>query len=203
MKNLIITSLLALLMFNANNAQATLITAEHNQSTYQAGDNVSITVDISAIESEFGFQKLLSTFNFDVNFNANVLQFNSVTFGNKINVDPDPFFASIQYADVLTPEKLNIGEIGFALSNDLFFAQDGLANFTLATINFTALMSGMTDVVLSNVALADDLGQTFTQINVQNSNAAIGHVTSVPEPTTLSLFLLVLLAAIRFKPTTK
>ncbi|XQW86200.1 PEP-CTERM sorting domain-containing protein [Thalassotalea piscium] len=197
MKNILLASLLCLAALTTTKAQATLITADSLQTNYQVGDSIAVLIDIKEIEYDnFGFQKLLALFNFEIGFNENVLAFDSITFGNKLDVDPDPFYASLKNVSQTASSKLTVEEISLALSNDLFFAQDGLASFNLVTINFTALMSGMSDITLSNVKLADDFGNSFMEINSVNTKLTIGNIATVPEPSTLSLLLLVLAAGL-------
>ncbi|GHE85545.1 cohesin domain-containing protein [Thalassotalea profundi] len=195
MKNVLLASLLCLIALTATNAQATLITAESAQSNYQVGDSIALIIDINEIEYDnVGFQKLLAIFNVDINFDESVLAFDSITFGNKLDVDP--VFASFQDISQPAPGTLNVGETSFAFFDDLFFAQDGLASFNLVTINFTALMSGMSDITLSNIQLTDDLGNSFSRITSSNTQLTVGNVATVPEPSTLSLLLLMLLGGL-------
>ena len=195
MKNILLASLICLIALTTTSAKATLITAESAQSNYQMGDNIALIIDIKDIEYDnLGFQKLLAVFNLDINFDESVLTFDSISFGNKLDVDP--VFASFQDVSLPAPGTLNVGETSFAFFDDLFFAQDGLASFNLVTINFTALMAGMSDITLSNIQLADDLGNSFSQITSTNTQLTVGNVATVPEPSTLSLLLLVLLGGL-------
>lgn len=168
--------------------QANLLTVEIADNTYQVGDTVSADIVLSDIESEFGFQRLLANFELLVDYSSDQLGVSSIVFGDKLDVDP--IFASLQTTDTTTLGQMTISELSLAFSDDLFFAQAGLSNFVLATIEFTASASGVANVDIASSLLGDDFGGAFSPATTQGASISIADTTQVPEP---SIYLLMLL----------
>ena len=189
-----ITTLLTAFLF-ALNSNATLITVELDKTNVNVGDTITADIIISDIELDAGFQKLVASFEFDVMFDDSLLGFVSATFGSKLDVDP--FFASDQYIDSFFSGSVYLSEISYAWSSDLYDAQDALASFVLASVDFNVIGAGAGTVGLSNSFIGDDVGgaiepvtQTGQDFIVSNDNPV-----NVPEPST---FLLMLMAAAGF-----
>jgi hypothetical protein len=173
------------------------MTIELDKTEYEVGDVAIASIVVSDIEQEFGFQKLISTFDFDLMFDSTLMSYQSSVFGEKLDVDP--LFASDQFVDSSSlVNSVYLSEISYALSFDLFFAQDGLTEFTLASVNFDVLASGTTNLLLGNVLLSDDFGDSFSQVTTLPT-AFNSTSVGVPEPSTLLLLGLSVIAFINRK----
>ncbi|XPF94963.1 hypothetical protein ACM9HF_02825 [Colwellia sp. RE-S-Sl-9] len=181
-------------LFITLSSQATLLTIELDNTNYQMGDVLQANIVISDIEQDLGFTKLLATFDFDLLFDNSLLAYQTTTFGSLLDVDP--LFPSDQIATDSGLGSLKLSELSLAFSSDLFAAQDGLASFVLATVNFDVKANGMNVFNLSNIALSDDLGGSFKSVSFTPTEVLIGDVTSVPEMPSLAIFALGLFALI-------
>jgi len=188
--------LLITLLFVSLNSQATILSIDLNQDSYQIGDVLTADFIISDIEEDSaGFQKLLATFDFNVSWDNSIIEYVSSSFGDKLNVDAS---GSDQYLDVMA-DSLGFSEISFAWWEELLAVQDGLSSFVLASVDFTVIGNGSGTLDFSNVAFGDDFGGDFT--NVASSDKAYsvtsGNPVNVPEPTSIILVLMALVLLAR------
>jgi len=193
----IITLLTALLV--SLSTQATLLSVELNQDSYQVGEVLTADFIISEIEEDsMGFQTLLATFDFDVSWDNSIIQYATASFGNMLDVDPDPYYASERFIDVMS-DSLGLTEISYAMFSDLFSAQDGLTSFVLASVDFTVIGNGSGTLNLTNVDFGDDLGYAITDIGTSDKTYTVtsGNPVDVPEPTSIILMLLALTLLVR------
>jgi hypothetical protein len=195
MKKVIIAISFLIMSFRS---KATLISVELNQSSYEVGDVLTADFIISDIEEEFGIQKLLASFAFNVSWDNAMIEYVSTTFGNKLNVG---LFGSDQgFADVMT-NNADISETSFAWWDELLPVQGGLSQFVLASINFTVidLGNGSGSLNLTEVLFGDDFGAAFTEVSSMDKTYSVtsGNATDVPEPATLMLMLLSLSFLVR------
>lgn len=180
-----------MLTFITLSSHATLLSFDLNDANYQVGDVLSANIVISEIELDHvGFDKLVASFNTNITFDDSYLAFSTVNFGDKLDVDPDPFFASFQDAGLVSTGNLFIQEIAQAFDFDLYFAQGGLAEFVLATVNFTVLKSGASQLEFDNAVIGDALASSFTDVQTADQSFNITNNVSVPEPSTFILLLL-------------
>jgi len=198
-----LTLLLTALLFSFN-SQATLLSIELNDNNYQVGDVLTADFIISDIEEDsLGFQKLLASFDFSLSWDNTMIQYVSSSFGDKLDVDPDPFYASDQYTDIsnIMNGQLDLAELSYAWWEDLQETQDELSNFVLASVSFNVLDAGTGSgfLGLSNVDFGDDSGGAFTDVNSNNKAYTVtsGIPVNVPEPTALTLMLVGLMLFIR------
>ncbi len=179
-------------------SQATLLTIELNQESYEVGDILQADFVISNIEDDaMGFQKLLASFEFNLLWDSAIVDYASASFGNKLNVDP--FVPSDQYIDVQSDSSF-LSEISYAWSDDLFFAQNGLASFVLASVNFNVIADGSSTLMLNSAVLGDDFGTAFN-LNSHDKSFVVdtGSPVDVPEPTVMALLVIALLTLTRKK----
>lgn len=181
-------------LFITLSSQATLLTVELDNTNYQMGDVMQANIVISDIEQNLGFTSLVATFDFDLLFDNSLLAYKTTTFGSLLDVDP--FLPSDQIATDSGLGSLKLSELSFAFGDDLFAAQDGLASFVLATVNFDVKANGMNTFKFSNIALGDDLGDSFKSVSFTPTEIVIGNVASVPEMPSLAIFALGLFALI-------
>lgn len=181
------------------NTQATLLTVEMNQNSYQIGDVLTADIIISDIEEDYlGFQKLLASFELEISWDNPMLDYTVTTFGVKLDVDPDPFYASDQSINEMA-SSLSLSEISYAFSDDLYWAQDGLDSFVLASVNFNVIGSGSDHLAFTNVALGDDFGDSFSQLTSidKSYSVAVDNPVNVPEPSAMVLMLMALILLVR------
>jgi len=180
-----IITVLITLLFTVN-SYATLITVDLDKDNYQQGDLVLAEIIISDFNVDsFGFQELIGAFKLDVNFDNTQLAFNSVTFGSMLNG------GNANSSDQLPTNNgssITLDELSF-LFFDLFTLQDGLSNFTLASVEFTALQAGNGIIDLSNVTLGDFTGTPIVGTTLIGDNYTIAGLQSVTEPTSILLFM--------------
>jgi len=128
----------------------------------------------------------LGEFDIDISYNSSILAFNNAVFG-----DPDPLlgdqldlFGFGFPIQVVAPSSgsVNLFELSFNTIDELVDYQAGA--FTLATLKFDALAAGKSDLILTPITLGDESGAPLS-VTVANSS-----ITVVPEPSTISLFIL-------------
>ncbi|MGL1959131.1 MAG: PEP-CTERM sorting domain-containing protein [Colwellia sp.] len=197
MKKLIVIVCVFLMSFTSN---ATLLSVNFDDVDYQVGDVISADIIISEIESDsFNFTKLVANFNFNVLFDESILEFSNVIFGDKLDVDPDPFWASEQTSNLISAGNIKLQEVAQAFDFDLFDAQGGLSQFILATVNFNVLASGSGTIELINVVIGDEMGISFTDITAGKQSFTTVNNVDVPEPATLWLFMSAMMFFLRKK----
>lgn len=179
-------------------SHATLLSVDLDNTDYQVGDVLSADIVISDIELDaVGFDKLVASFNTNFLFDDSLLAFDHVTFGDKLDVDPDPFFASFQDDSLVSPGNLFIQETAQAFGFDLFAAQNGLNQFVLATVNFNVLQSGISSLSFANVAVGDEFGFSFTDVQTTNASFTVANSVAVPEPSTFILVVAAMMMLLR------
>ncbi|PKG84222.1 hypothetical protein CXF85_08950 [Colwellia sp. 75C3] len=189
------TILLITLLLVSLSSQATLLSVELNQDSYQIGDVLTADFIISGIEEDsVGFQKLLASFDFTVSWDNSLIDYVSTTFGNKLNVD----VGSDQYTDVIA-DSLALSEISYAWWEELLAVQDGLNSFVLASVDFTVIGNGSSTLNLSNLDFGDDFGDAFTHVSSSDIAYSVtsGNPVDVPEPTSIILVLMGLALLVR------
>lgn len=176
----LITWVLSLLSMNAH---AVLISTSPANQTVSSGANVSVSLDISGLGA--GGAPSLGAYDLDIVFDATVLGFNSVVFGdpgqgNQLDLAG---FGSINGAGP-AGGNLNL----FELSLDTVFDLDNfqLADFSLATLSFSALSTGTSVVGILVNAVADAQGNA---LNIDTLGGSVT-VAAVDEPATWLLLLM-------------
>jgi hypothetical protein len=188
--------LLITLLFVSLNSQATLLSINLNQDSYQIGDVLTADIVISDIEEDMsGFQKLLASFDFNVSWDNSIIEFTSSRFGNKLNVGEYP---SVQDLDTMA-DSLGLSEISSAWWDELLAVQDGLSSFVLASVDFIVIDNGLGTLDLSNLAFGDDFGGAFTDVNSNDKAYSVtsGNPVDVPEPTSIIIVLMGLALLVR------
>lgn len=186
-----IIMLLTMLLVSLN-SQATLLSVELNQDSYQVGDALTADFIISDIEEDaLGFQKLLATFDFMLSWDDSIINYVSSSFGNKLDVG---FGGSDQSAFDIMTDSVSLSEISYAWWDELLPVQDGLSQFVLASVNFNVTGTGTGILNLTNVSFGDDFGVSFTDVSSNNASFIVDSVgpVDVPEPMTMVLMLVAL-----------
>jgi hypothetical protein len=190
-------TLLLTMLFTSLSSQATLLSIDLNQDSYQVGDTLTADVVISDIELDYsGLTKLLASFDFILSWSDTLIEYSSVNFGSMLDVDLS--FESDKLVSDNTG-NVRIEELSFALSNDLFTAQDGLSSFVLASISFNVIADGTDTLELADIELGDDFGSAFTSVTTNDKAFSVtsGNPVDVPEPASIVLILMALALLIK------
>ncbi|MCP4340116.1 MAG: PEP-CTERM sorting domain-containing protein [Desulfobulbaceae bacterium] len=158
---------------------------------------INTTFSVDVVLSGMGDFDTLSTFDFDINFNPEVLVISGVLFGEGLADQMDPFGGSIQTAEDKGNGAYNFSEFSEVFPDwitwNSFFADqfDGSNSLTLLTLDITALAVGPSDLTISGPVnssglpiLGDENGWGI-EAAIQSSSVT---VTPVPEPATFLLF---------------
>lgn len=186
-----IIMLLTMLLVSLN-SQATLLSVELNQDSYQVGDVLTADLIISDIEEDsLGFQKLLATFDFTLSWDNSITDYVSSSFGNKLNVG---LGGSDQSAFDIMTDSASLSEISYAWWDELLPVQDGLSQFVLASVNFNVTSVGTGILNLANVSFGDDFGVSFADVSSNNTSFIVNSSgpVDIPEPMTMVLMLVAL-----------
>jgi len=181
-------------------SQATLITIELDQDSYQGGDTLNANFIVSEIEENAGIQSILASFEFVVTWDNAMIEYVSSSFGT--NLDVDLSSPSDQVVDDQSGNA-HVSEISFAWLEDLNFAQDGLDSFLLASIEFnvTGSSTGFGTLGLSNILFGDAsfLGDGFQTVTGNDKQYLVtpGSPVGVPEPSSIFLALMGLALFVR------
>lgn len=174
------------------NSQATLLSVDFNQDSYQVGDVLTADFIISDIEEDgLGLQKLLASFDFTLSWDNSIIDYVSSSFGNKLNVGVAGSDQSV--FDIMT-DSVSLSEISSAWWDELLPVQDGLNQFVLASVNFNVTGAGTSILALSKVIFGDDFGISFADVSSSNASFIVNSAgpVDVPEPMTMVLMLIAL-----------
>ncbi|QTA83813.1 PEP-CTERM protein-sorting domain-containing protein [Desulfonema limicola] len=139
----------------------------------KVGELFEVDIIISGLENDD-----LSAFDFYVNFDDTILDFNSYTLGDGLG--------DIDAGD---SEDWSLGDLENGLINlssfswlwDFSFQAD---SFSLATLNFTAASLGISGLSFSDIMLSDDWGD---DLEASFYNSSVEVMNPVPEPATFML----------------
>ena len=186
-----IIMLISMLLVSLN-SQATLLSVELNQDSYQVGDVLTADFIISDIEEDgLGFKKLLASFDFTLSWDNSIIDYVSNSFGNKLNVGVAGSDQSV--FDIMT-DSMSLSEISYAWWDELLPVQDGLNQFVLASVNFNVTSIGTDTLNLTNVIFGDEFGASFADVSSNNAYFTVNSAgpVDVPEPMTVVLMLIAL-----------
>lgn len=182
--NKIICSIIgsALLLLVSGTSQAITVSFDPTAQTVATGSSVSVKLGISGLG--YGAAPSLGTFDLNIGYNPLLLSFTGVSFGDPVLGDQLDLFSlgSLTSWDNTTPGTVNVFELSFDSATDLNTLQ--AANFTLATLTFSALSGGISPLSISINALGDANGDPLT---VTMANGSVT-VTAVPVPAAVWLF---------------
>lgn len=148
--------------------------------TIGVGDTADFDLYISGLGSYEA--PSLGAFELDIMFDQNILAFESLIFSPYLG-DPDPSnLETDSSVDTTTPGAVGLYEVSFLPASDLDLLQP--ASFTLASMTFTMINLGFSDLTLENVVLSDASGTVITGPTLQGAK-----VYPVPVPCTFLLLL--------------
>ena len=172
-KFLVLFSFVCSVLFLSSHAWAISLSFSPSTSEIGIGDSIDIDLIISGMENDD-----LGYFEFDVNYDDFILDFDSYTLGSGLG-DIAAGDADDWSSGDLGNGTINLIEISYLW--DLSFQTD---SFTLATLSFTGLNEGISLLSYSNVVLSDDWGMALSADSVSDS---VGVSAPVPEPATIFL----------------
>ena len=166
---------------------AAAITIGFSPSSQSVSPGSITTVDLVASGLVDSAAPSLGAFDLDVSFNPAVLSFNGVIFGNQLDL------FGLGDINAITPGAgiLNLFELSLESAIDLDNLQAG--TFVLATLSFDIVGTGTSQLGVSVNALGDSLGNSLSAELFGGSITGAG-TSEVPEPSTLWLLNLVLIA---------
>lgn len=163
-------------------ASSATISLEASSSLINIGETTSLDVVVSSLGGSY-----VSTFDFDVSYDAAVLAFSGYSLGLGLG---DPLLEAYDYSlgDSSPSGTINIAEVSFL--SDFSSVQDG-GTLTLATLSFTGFATGSSTLSLARYLAGDEWGTDVffagspsgTTIEVVSSG-----ISPVPEPATMLLF---------------
>jgi hypothetical protein len=150
-----------------------IISVQPSTTKVMSGTSFSLTINISGATD-------LSAFQFDIKFNPNVLSATSVLEGSFLSSVGSTFFV---------PGTIGNGIIAFTADTLIGPGPGANGSGTLAIIDFTTIKPGISSIKLSNVFLLNSSGGNIS-FSVRDGKAVVGNLSTVPEPTSLSLVLI-------------
>ena len=189
--SLVTSMLLAAALTAGVSGQATAASLQVQPSldTIAAGNSVSVQITITDMFDLAA--PSLGSYDLDVNFDAGVLSYSSITWGTQLDLFG---LGSLQAIDTAQAASglLNIYEVSYDDVADLDSLQ--LNDFTLFTLTFTAIGPGFSALTLGVNDLGDSLGIGIAPSSVGSASVT---VSEVPLPATLPLFAAGLLTLMR------
>ncbi len=185
MNTLLVTMLgAALLLLSAGRATAATLQFDPAVQTVSAGSTVTVELVISDLGN--GAAPSLSAFDLDVTFDDSILSFLGFVFGDPILGDQLDLLGLGSITGVLPGAgTVNVFEVSFDPPADLNGLQADA--FTLGTLSFSALSTGVSDLGLSVNDLGDAGGDPVA-VELVGGRVAVSAV-AVPGPPSLLLVL--------------
>lgn len=160
------------------------------------GNSIDVAVTISDLGN--GIAPSLSTYDLDISFNSNILDFSSATFGDPVlgnQLDLSGFGTDTEIKEP-SLGVINIFELSLSFPDDLNNLQAD--SFTLATLTFDTIAIGTSPLNISIVDLGDAFGEPLTGEEGSSSVTVSSKPINVPEPsfTLLSFCLTIFFGAL-------
>lgn len=171
-------------------ANATLISVNLDQASYNVGDTIQASLVLSDI------QTLVTGFDASLLFNQSLVELTEIKFGDFLSL---PAVGSDQ-GDIRGAGKVDLYELFFGFSTedllDLSQVQQS-SPFVLATVSFKALKAGANEFALRGLSVLytpkDGPDYSDKETRGRSATAQINGPASVPAPATLLLLLPALL----------
>jgi len=181
MKTFLLRGVAAVLLLAGTTAHAISLGFSPSSQVAPVGSSVDVDLVISGL-GDF-MPDSLSVFDLDVLYDTAILGLTNVAFGDPVLGDQLDLFGFGSFTGVgPVAGGANIFEISFDSPSDLDTLQPG--SFTLARLSFDVLANGTSPLDLANVILGDAFGAPLA------ADVDPGSVTGVPEPGTITLFLM-------------
>jgi hypothetical protein len=171
-----------LLLLVSGTSQAITVGFDPMAQTVPTASSVNVKLGISGLGN--GIAPSLGTFDLDINYNPAVLSFTGASFGDPLLGDQLDLFGlgSISSSSNATPGIVNLFQLSLDSSTDMDTLQ--AANFTMATLTFSALSLGTSSLSISINALGDSNGSPL----IADLTSGSVTVAAVPIPAAIWLF---------------
>lgn len=171
----IVCILLCLFTFllTTSKVDAISLSFEPSSATVNVGDSLSIDILISDL-----FTDNLAEFDFNINYDDSILGFNSYLLGSELGDIGAGDASDWSFGD-LGGGTINLAEISWLWD---FSSQPD--SFTLASVEFSILNPGNTNLTFSNVILGNEWSDPLT---ATLENGSVTAAAPVPEPATIFL----------------
>ena len=166
----------------SSHAWATMLSFNPSTSSINLGDTTNIDIVISELDRTPGLEQYVGGFQFEINYDDSVLNFNSYSLSNNLGDVALGDAIDMSWGD-LGSGVIDLSEV--SLLWDLSFQPDV---FTLATLSFTGTNVGSSGLSFSNVVVSDDWGSSLTTVLNTGSLDVNSAPAPVPEPSTMLLF---------------
>lgn len=143
------------------------------------GDTFTVDINVLGLAGEE-----VGSFDLDIAFSNLILLGQSFVLGSGLG-DPNNFTETMDLSGGFSGGIIDLAEVSLLAASDLLALQGGNA-FTLATLTFRGLSSGVSPLTITQAIFADGDGNAL-EVGVANGSIQIADQTSVPEPGTLLL----------------
>lgn len=212
-QNLVVPGFICGLAFCAVAAPANAISIDLVPSRQELTVGDALTLDLTIRDLGNGVEPSISTFDFDLEFSSDILDFTDLTFGDPVLGDlVDMSGTAQEFTDLgvfeavgfseTDPGALNVFQLSLDTPQEIDAQQPD--SFVLASLDFEALAAGTSDFSLAVNALGDSMGDPLTLDSVVSNPVVVSTVvtptppTSIPEPALSWLSGLVLLGMVRW-----
>jgi hypothetical protein len=175
--NWIVAVIGSLLLFSE--APVYAITIDIIPETYEVTVGTPVNVDIAISGLGDISSPSVGTFDIDIAFDPGVLSFDSVTFGDQLDLFG---LGDIRSVDTGISGMVSLFELSLDSASDLDAFQ--MSAFTLATLTFDSHTIGTSAISLALNALGDSNGDLLMATMQDGSINVIAAPTGVPEPAT-------------------
>ena len=185
MRKPILSILGAAALLTATTAQAISLGFDPASPVGPVGSSVDVNLTISGL-GDFSPDSL-STFDIDVLYDPAMLALAGAAIGDPLSISGDqldPLGIGTINSVSSTPGTANLFDLSFDPAIALDTLQPG--SFTLATLTFRVSKVSTSPLAFGKMILGDSVGGLFAQ----PVSAVSANVTAVPEPSTITLFLM-------------
>ena len=145
----------------------------------ESGDLAYVDLVISGLGN--GMADSLSTFDLNIDFDATILSFYSVIFGDQL----DLMGKGSKHDRIPGTGTVNLYEL--SVDSKSLLDNNQKSAFTLATLTFNTLSIGTSPLTMRNIILGDTSNPPET-IDIIDSPGSITVLAPIPEPATMLLF---------------
>ena len=177
------------------NTNAITIDLVANNSAINPGDNVEVQVRISGLNDMSA--PALGVYDVDFNYDASLFSVSSINWGDSVKGNQLDLLGFGSAQDISSGfDWLRVFELSFDDVLDLESLQAG--EFTLFSVLLNAIAIGSGDFSLATHSLGDAYGNDLVIDHINNTQVSVGSV-SVPEPSSILLLLLGILAIVTLR----
>lgn len=170
-------------------ANAVTIDLMADQHLINLGDTIEMQVLISGLDGE----KTLGVYDLDLHYDASLFSLINLFWGDAVKGNQLDLAGAGNLQDSLSGSGwLNLLEVSFDDAQDLIANQAD--EFTLFRIVFTSIAIGSGNFFVTNNVTGDAYGNNLIIDTISDSQVTVNNPVSVPEPSSLLMLLLGLLA---------